>query len=293
MFGYIIVNKPELKIKDYDLYHSYYCGLCRALHSGFGRAGQATLSYDMTFLYVLLSGLYEPDEEKGTFNCIVHPLEKQAATANPLAHYCADMNILLSYYNLQDDWIDDHDAKSLAAMKLLKKHIPQLKQEYPRQSKAISTYLTKLHHCEDRKCSDIDKAAGLTGTMLAEIFTPGQDEWAPTLYRLGFFLGKFIYLMDAWEDRESDSKSGSYNIWLNQDHEVTEDEAVSILNMMMGEAALAFEALPVIKNAEILRNIIYSGVWTRFALLKKEAAKKAEKAKETNKTDDATPSAEE
>ena len=29
MFGYIVMNKPEIKFKDFDLYRSFYCGLCR------------------------------------------------------------------------------------------------------------------------------------------------------------------------------------------------------------------------------------------------------------------------
>ncbi len=61
MFGYISINKAEMKFKDYDVYHSYYCGLCKVLKECYGRRGQVTLSFDMTFLVILLTGLYEPD----------------------------------------------------------------------------------------------------------------------------------------------------------------------------------------------------------------------------------------
>ena len=47
MFGYIIVNKQELKFREFDVYQSYYCGLCQSLKERFGRRGQLTLSYDM------------------------------------------------------------------------------------------------------------------------------------------------------------------------------------------------------------------------------------------------------
>ena len=60
MFGYIAINKAEMKFKDYDMYHSYYCGLCKCLKECYGIRGQMTLSFDMTFLIVLLTGLYEP-----------------------------------------------------------------------------------------------------------------------------------------------------------------------------------------------------------------------------------------
>ena len=54
MFGYISINKAEMKFKDYDVYHSYYCGLCKVLKECYGRRGQVTLSFDMTFLVICL-----------------------------------------------------------------------------------------------------------------------------------------------------------------------------------------------------------------------------------------------
>ena len=71
MFGYISINKAEMKFKDYDVYHSYYCGLCKVLKECYGRRGQVTLSFDMTFLVILLTGLYEPDRD-GPLYCTSH-----------------------------------------------------------------------------------------------------------------------------------------------------------------------------------------------------------------------------
>ena len=65
MFGYIIINKGDMKFKEFDIYHSYYCGLCRVLKEKYGLAGQLSLSYDMTFLIMILSSLYEPDTRLG------------------------------------------------------------------------------------------------------------------------------------------------------------------------------------------------------------------------------------
>jgi len=55
MFGYVVINKPELKFKEFDVYKSFYCGLCYSLRSRYGFVGQFTLSYDMTFLVMLLT----------------------------------------------------------------------------------------------------------------------------------------------------------------------------------------------------------------------------------------------
>ena len=82
MFGYVVMNKPEIKFKDFDLYRSFYCGLCRELRDRYGVTGQISLTYDMTFVILLLSGLYEPPTRKGTTRCIIHPVRKQPVRKN-------------------------------------------------------------------------------------------------------------------------------------------------------------------------------------------------------------------
>lgn len=73
MFGYITVNKQELKFKEFDMYQAYYCGLCRVLREKYGFSGQFTLSYDCIFLILFLSGLYEPQEVRDNRKCALHP----------------------------------------------------------------------------------------------------------------------------------------------------------------------------------------------------------------------------
>lgn len=64
MFGYVVVNQSEMKFKEYDVYRSYYCGLCQSLKERYGVLGQLSLNYDMTFILMLLTGLYEPKEQE-------------------------------------------------------------------------------------------------------------------------------------------------------------------------------------------------------------------------------------
>ena len=103
MFGYVVMNKPEIKFKDFDMYRSFYCGLCRELKERYGLSGQITLTYDMTFVILLLSGLYEPPTKKGSTRCIVHPVRRQPVRKNAITEYAADMNIFLTYYKCKDD----------------------------------------------------------------------------------------------------------------------------------------------------------------------------------------------
>ena len=269
MFGYLIVNKPEMKIKDYERYRAYYCGLCRRLYKHYGKKGQLTLSFDMTFLTILLNGLYEPKLHSGKHFCGLHPAKRQKVMCNQLSDYAADMGILLTYYNLLDDWQDEKKLKSLLLADSLRKSCMEITRRYPRQSRAVRDYIKKLSVCEKENTDQLDRVSGLTGTMLGEIFVFREDEWSDDLRTMGFFLGKFIYLMDAYEDLSDDLKNGRYNPWsLYAEGKEFDQRAETVLTMMMTECAAVFERLPILKDIEILRNIIYSGAWTKFEIAK-------------------------
>ena len=94
------------------------------------------------------------------------------------------------------------------------------------------------------------------------------------------YLGKFIYLCDAYEDVEKDMKTGSYNPLRNwYGNPGFEERCRGILVLMMSECSREFEKLPILEHAGILRNILYSGVWYRFEKVRgeREAAEKAGK----------------
>ena len=202
MFGYIAINKPEIKFKDYDMYQSYYCGLCKRLKECYGRRGQITLSYDMTFLIVLLTGLYEPETDVTTVNCIAHPFQKHTARTNRFSDYAADMNLILTYYKCKDDWEDERKKKSLVLSHALKSKIDAIEKKYPKKVAVTSENLQKLSALEKENETDLDKMAGLFGEIMAELFAYTEDEWEFSLRKIGFFLGKFIYLLDAYDDIE-------------------------------------------------------------------------------------------
>ena len=278
MFGYIIVNKQEMKFREYDCYRAYYCGLCRALKKQYGTAGQMTLSFDMTFLVVLLSGLYEPETTKGSCKCIAHPFEKHPVSSNHFTEYAADMNILLSYYKCMDDWADERKFLKLSMAAFLKKKNAEVISRYPQKAERVYTLLEQIHLYEKSKAANLDLASGCFGEIMAEIFAWRADEWESVLRRMGFYLGKFIYLMDAYEDREKDAKSGNYNPFLMMqermaDRQTFEKQAYAILEMMMAECSRAFEQLPIIENVEILRNILYSGIWCRYEMVQRKKEK--------------------
>ncbi len=266
MFGYITINKAEMKFREFAVYQSYYCGLCRVLKERHGLLGQLTLTYDMTFLLLLLTGLYEPGGEKGQYRCVVHPFVKHTARVNAYTEYAADMNLLLSYYKCQDDWSDEKKVSAAALSRLLRKGSRRVKARYPQKAAFISQRLRALYANEKKGDKTLDEMAGLFGDIMGELFVYREDEWAPHLRRMGFYLGKFIYLLDAYEDVEEDCRAGNYNPLKElSDAPDFSGTCKGLLDMMMAECCREFELLPIIKYAEILRNILYAGVWRRFA----------------------------
>lgn len=278
MFGYIIVNKAELKFKEFDIYHSFYCGLCKTLKERYGKTGQMTLSYDMTFLIMLLTGLYEPEVESGTGKCIAHPFEKHTWRRNEYTEYAADMNLLLSYYKCKDDWADEKKYTKLIYSKILNPKYRKMKTAYSRKVDKIAALLNDIAVSEIAGEDDIDLMSGRFGEIMGEIFMYRQDEWALSMYKIGFYLGKFIYLMDAYEDIENDLKNKTYNPLIKMyQKEGFEEYCHQILTMMMAECSKEFEKLPILDNIEILRNILYSGVWCRFDMVTNKRNEKQEK----------------
>lgn len=335
MFGYVVVNKPELKFREFDVYRAYYCGLCHSLSKRHGLSGQLTLSYDMTFLVILLSSLYEPEHSVTSKRCIVHPLKRQNIISSEFTDYVADMNVILSYFKCLDDWHDDRSVLKLAYSKLLKKgsigknlnnvhatsdstddgsvvatqpcavddgsvaatqpsavddgsvtatqpnsdsnnqnsyftndsghlHISP-DYSYKNKIEAISSLLDELGTREKMNETNVDVVAGLFGRIMQILFVPFDDIYAKGLGRMGFYLGKFIYIMDAFDDVEDDVKKGRYNVFSNcyTDPDF-ETHVKDMLTMMMAECSDAFEMLPAVDNADILRNILYSGVWNSY-----------------------------
>lgn len=265
MFGYVTIYEPELKVKDLKKYKAYYCGLCRMLKEKYGFMGQMTLTYDMTFAVILLSSLYENASEAERHRCKVHPIKKQMMLRNEITDYAAAMNVLLAYCHMEDDWQDDRKVTSLMTKSMIHGKVRRIIEEYPRQSRVIRSALEELSSCEKEECTDIDRTAGCFGRLMEELFVYREDIWERNLRKMGFFLGKFIYIMDAYEDLPEDLKKGRYNplrdMYGKDDYE---GRMKQILCMMIAESTAEFERLPCLLDVDILRNILYDGVWNRY-----------------------------
>lgn len=272
MFGYVITNPETLSKERQQRFRAYYCGLCRVLNRRYGLAGRSTLSYDMTFLALLLNSLYEPEEQCGDERCFLHPFKKHPFAESAVFEYAADMNVALAYHKCLDNWRDDRSISFAAEAAILKRAYRRVETLYPEKCQAIEVWLGEIHQIEDACLEQIDPPANSTGRMLGELFVyNANDIWADTLRKVGDGLGRFIYFMDAYDDLPGDIKHNRYNplkgYSKNEDYE---EMCKAALMMMIADCTQEFEQLPIVHDIDILRNILYSGVWSKYAMIQKK-----------------------
>ena len=275
MFGYITINAAELSEEEKARYRTYYCGLCRALHRTYGTLSRLTLSNDMTFLGLTLSSLYEPSELKIAGICPVHPVRKQAYLKSAALDYAADMNILLSWYVSEDHLLDDHSANAGLMVRRLRPHYEKLSQKYPEKCRQIETALERIHVLEAQSSVQLDTLCQLSGRILGEVFCWKDDAWGGALRCIGEALGGFIYLVDAMDDYEQDQRRRRFNP-LTGLHDMPDyfETMRQSLTLMAAQAAEALESLPLEQDVSLIRNVVYSGIWTRFEQLLSKSQKK-------------------
>lgn len=272
MFGYVMCNKEELSKEEQQRYQSVYCGLCKTLERKYGQLARFSLNYEMTFLILFLSSLYEPSEIEQTFKCMMHPLKNKQECTNKYTEYAADMTIALTYHKCLDDWRDERKhLQHLYGNHLLKAY-QEVLERYPRQCQAIEDGLRELTRIENTKGAIADNAVNSFGRIISEIFVYEEDFWSKELRAMGYDLGRFIYLMDAVIDYKKDLKTNNYNPLVSMKKQPEEMEGV--LKVMIGGAAARFEDLPLVQDEHLMRNIIYGGVWQQYYARKSKKEKK-------------------
>ncbi|MGD9568867.1 MAG: DUF5685 family protein [Sedimentibacter sp.] len=266
MFGYVIANIDKLTEEENEQYRSCYCGLCKSLGKNYGSKGRITLSYDMTFLILLISSIDEDNTKIETERCVFHPMKPHKSLHNEITNYAADMNIALAYYNFLDDWNDDKNILSKGKAKLFEHEVKTIQSNYPRQCNTTNYCLNKLGSIEKAGELNPDIPANCFGTLMGEIFVIKEDEYANSLRDFGRCLGKFIYIMDACIDLKEDLTKERYNPMVTTSSESFTD----VLDVLMANCIQIYNKLPIKQYKGILDNILYSGVWSKFEAMKQK-----------------------
>lgn len=283
MFGYVVPLKPELKVKEYNLFKAYYCGLCFSIKKQFGQLPRMVLNYDMTFLALILDSITDEEIKAEPKICMAHPTQRKAVIYdNKAIDYAANMNIALTIFKLIDDVNDDKNFKSKVLSMGLKPYKKKFKVEINMINDIIKENLDILSRMEEeKKFTSIDEICDPFSIIVARIMELYPEtiindsmETRQMLYDFGYSLGKWIYLIDALDDLMEDMEKGKFNpinFLYNTDNlpfeeffkTIKERMEFSIINCACTCRDI-LELLPLNKNAEILENIINLGMMDKY-----------------------------
>ena len=268
MFGYVNISKNSITNEDLAIYKSYYCGLCKAI----GKKSQRfrlTLNNDLTFLAVLLSGLEkeEPHVLKDK-KCIVHHIKKHDEIGfDKVMDYVSDMNILLVYLKVLDDYEDEKTLSSIILKLLMIRNAKKVEKKYPDLSGKIKSELSRLKALEKQNSSSIDEVADCFAKILEAVFGEFYEddtENKKIMSWLGYNTGRWIYMIDAFCDIEKDKKNKSYNPFLNiseKDYELLKNLTYETLTYTLEKISSAYDLLKIYRNDTLIKNIIYQGLY--------------------------------
>lgn len=277
MLGYVMPEKPELKIKEFELYSGYYCGICKSIERRYGQIPRLTLNYDSVFLALVISSLLPNRERIELERCPVHPIKKRTIVYDEAGvDYAADIMLLLAYFKLKDDEQDENSLKAKAGLIALNPTIKRLKELYTTKFLSIREKLEELSNLEKEHCPSLDRSAEPFAKLMEEIFVPpffeGDSYKEERLRRMGYHLGKWIYLIDAFDDLDENFKKDTFNPLIYQFGYGKEQETHAEfrerihsrveqnLLLYLAELSKAWDEIKSDKNQGIVENIIYFGL---------------------------------
>ena len=220
MFGYIKPLTPELKIKEYEFYKAFYCGLCKTMGKKISAFSRITLSYDMVFLCLVRSAVTKETVELKNFRCKLKPLKKRTCVkTNNALTYCSCVSAILCWYKCIDDINDTKNIfkkffvfPALVLFLYMKKKVRRYHSGLEAQ---IRQPLLKLNALEKNSESSVEAVAACFAELMSNIASfdlPDKSRGAELIAKsIGYHLGRWLYIIDALDDFDKDIKTGEYN----------------------------------------------------------------------------------
>lgn len=272
MFGYIIPLERHMSSEEKETFKQCYCGLCRSIKE-FGQVPRFFLSYDFVFLSILLSSISKETITIDEKACLPHPFKKREYIVNNATQeYCAGMNVMLGYLNLLDKKKDKQGKDLMIPTVAFVKGFKKTLVSYPEKYRVIETELSNLEILEKEKCNSIDQASEPFAKIMEELFCYGNSSNYKVLGWMGFNIGKWLYLIDAYDDIEEDMNGKRYNpiIYANpevKDPKILRDTVKTKIEMILvtciRQVQNAYDLLDVKVNKGILDNIMCMGLLAR------------------------------
>ncbi|MBE6555674.1 MAG: hypothetical protein E7663_05545 [Ruminococcaceae bacterium] len=273
MFGYVRIQRSELRVREYEYYRATYCGLCRSMGKCTGQCSRLSLSYDFAFLATVRMVLTDTAPSFRARRCIAHPLRRRRMMeSNAQLSYAARASALLAYEKCRDDVADRRGiSRLLARIRCLffASAYRRARKRLPALALRVRECLSELSCLERERVCSVSRPAELFGKLLAALLAEGLEGTSAAIARaVGDAVGRFIYTVDAADDLERDRKSGNYNPFLLlYGGQPSEQERASIkdaLLLILGDLEAAFDLIEDREQAAeqlaIMKNILYLGM---------------------------------
>jgi len=213
MFGYVTPDKPNLFMKDFVLFRANYCGICHAMKRESGQIARLTVNYDIAFISAFFHDLLEEKRAIVMKRCILNPKKRPIVDETPLMREIARLNLILAGIKIADDRADGESTFFRRfffsrAIKRARKRSPELA--------ALADECVERQLAAEKGGARPDAAAEPFADMMRKVFRQFAGEKnSPSVEKLGYLLGKYVYLLDALDDYDEDVKKGRFNAFRN------------------------------------------------------------------------------
>lgn len=278
MFGYVRPYKSEMLVREYEQYKGVYCQLCRELGKSYGRLARFFLSYDCTFYALLALCVSGAPVQECKKCCAFNPLKRCTYLPSSGEEYkkAAALSVLLTYHKLADDREDESFWRFLGCRLLLpfvRRKAKKAEARYPFLAETARQTMEEQRKAEEERAG-VDACAQPTANMLASLFKElgaGASQEA-ALERFGYFLGRWVYLMDAADDLEEDLEQGSFNPFISrlglsgktamtaEEKKRAEEACNEALNATMAQMLLPLNLLSLENFGPIVENVARKGL---------------------------------
>ncbi len=275
MFGYVIPDKMNMFMKDYYNYKAYYCGLCKRIGIDCGQLMRISTNYDMVFFDMFCHAVMEVSPKYHDEPCILSPKKKTVVKGDELTDKVVDINTLLMYYKLLDDKLDSKKAdiaKSLARSLVVSGKYKKAKKNFPELDNLFASEYERLRDMEKQGTFSIDMLADPFANMLSQsVKSVLGDKCSSDIENMFYYLGKWVYIIDAVDDVEKDFKNKEFNPFFvgynyqNQD-KFFEDKGKELEFLLMSSYNAiknAYKNIELKFNEGAITNILWYGILMR------------------------------
>lgn len=287
MFGYVRPFKGELLVKEYDAYKGVYCQVCKALGGHYGPLARLTLTYDCTFYALLALNQRDAALKAMKKRCTCNPLKKCTyvcpANGDAYAAECfkkaAALCVIMTAHKLRDNIEDENFIKGVGARflyMLSRRAMKKASADFPFMAEAVQKMMDDQHAAEHAEKISVDACSAPTAELLETLCTElGETESEKLVLRqVGYFLGRWVYIMDAADDLPKDLREKKFNPFIaklglfdcmgeeltKEQRDMADAQCNAALNNTMARLIPAANLLPEGQFSGIIGNVLNKGL---------------------------------